>query len=107
MDKNKKIFAEGIYFEKRRDNAPEYIKGRVSVKGKPFVEFMKKHINESGYVNLTLKLSTGGKYYFELDTWTNTLKKEAAKVGEETKKAVTDDVIQNPEVEVNPDDIPF
>lgn len=97
-----KIFGDGIFFTRRRENAPKFIRGQVSVKVEPFVTFLKKHINESGYVNLTLKESQAGRLYFELDTWTKTIKAakvEAEKAGEATKEAV--------QTEVNPDDIPF
>jgi len=100
MNKDK-IFSEGIYFNRPRENAPAFVKGSVSVKVEPFVAFVQKHINVSGYVNLTLKESQGGKLYFELDTWTKTLetaKAESVKAGVETKQVVE---------EANPDDLPF
>ena len=70
--KKEKIFADGMYFTRPRENAPEYVKGSISVKVAPFGAFLLKHVNESGYVNLNLKESKQGKLYLELDTWTKT-----------------------------------
>jgi len=89
-----KVFGEGIYFDRPNPNAPEFIKGKIGIKAAPFIEFLNKHVNVSGYVNLTLKEAKTGKLYFELDTWTKTItdaKVEANKAGEATKEAVLED----------------
>ena len=65
-----KIFAEGLSFNKPHQNAPEWVKGKVSVKVEDFIIFLNKHKNERGYVNVDLKKSQKGIYYFELDQWT-------------------------------------
>tara|TARA_R110000796_G_scaffold252271_1_gene385874 strand:+ start:3250 stop:3540 length:291 start_codon:yes stop_codon:yes gene_type:complete len=62
-----KIFAEGFSF-KRRDNAPEFVIGRQSIKVDEAVAFLMANV-KNGWVNLDIKLSQGGKYYMELDTW--------------------------------------
>lgn len=101
-----KIFGEGIYFDRPNPNAPEFIKGKVSIKSDKLIPFLQKHTNPSGYVNLTLKESKQGKLYFELDVRTSTLKPmteeekariQALRAGEAAKK----------EAEINADNIPF
>ena len=58
-----KIELQGIYLNKRKENAPSWIKGSISIKVEKFVEFMKTHQNQSGYVNLDLKESKAGDLY--------------------------------------------
>jgi hypothetical protein len=62
-----KIFADGFIF-KRKDNAPEFVIGAMSVKVDEAISFLKEH-QKNGWVNLDVKQSKSGKYYLELDTW--------------------------------------
>ena len=64
-----KIFADGFYFD-RKDNAPDFVIGSVSVNIHKALDFLREHANEKGYVNLDIKRSKGGKVYMELNTWT-------------------------------------
>lgn len=106
MEKTKKVFAEGIYFDRPREGAPEFVKGRISIKIETAVPFLQKNAS-NGYVNLDLKTSKEGKLYLEVNTWKKdgTLSAEekanivALRTGEATKKAVQNDI--------NVDDIPF
>jgi len=64
------VFADGIFFDKPREGAPEFVKGRASFKVDEAVAFLQKHKNEKGYVNLDLlKSKEGGKLYFKLNDW--------------------------------------
>jgi len=68
-DKQETILADGLYFTRPREGAPDFVKGALAVHDR-FVEFMKEHRNESGYVNLDLLESKDGKsLYFKLNTW--------------------------------------
>jgi|TARA_R100001460_G_scaffold12135_2_gene28022 hypothetical protein len=62
-----KIFADGFSF-KRRDNAPDFVVGRISVKVDDAISFMKKH-QKGGWVNLNCNQAKSGNYYLELDTF--------------------------------------
>lgn len=95
-----KIFGEGIFFNRPNPKAPTFVKGTVSLKMDQLAPFMVKHVNESGYVNLVLKESKGGKLYFELGSWTKTIK-------DETKPPKKEPMIEYPKQDINPDDIPF
>ena len=67
MSNDQKVFADGFIF-KRRDNAPDFVMGSISVKVDEAVKFLQD--NESnGWVNLNVKQAKSGKYYIELDTW--------------------------------------
>lgn len=65
---NEKIFTEGLIFKLPRQNAPDFVKGSVSIKADEFVEFIKKH-QKNGWLNIDLKVSQGGKAYAELNSW--------------------------------------
>ena len=77
MSEQEKVFAEGIYFDKPREGAPDFIKGRISLKREALLPFVEKHTNEKGYINLDLKKSQGGKLYLELNDWKPEQKEEA------------------------------
>ena len=62
-----KIFADGFIF-KKDEQTPEFVIGKISVKVEEATEFLKNNSN-NGWVNLDVKLSQGGKYYMELNTW--------------------------------------
>lgn len=62
-----KIFADGMLF-KRRDNAPEWVLGSISIKVDDFTKFCEDN-QDRGWVNLEVKMSKAGKPYVELDTW--------------------------------------
>ncbi len=64
-----KIFADGIRFEKPREGAPEFVKGKLSFKVEEAVAFLKGNVNDKGWVNLDLKKSKEGKLYLELNTY--------------------------------------
>ena len=62
------IFASGIMFKLPRDNAPDFVKGSLSIKLDDFTAWAKDHA-ENGWVNLDLKVGKSGKPYIELNTW--------------------------------------
>lgn len=67
MSKQEKIFADGFSF-KRRDNAPDFVVGRMSIKVDDAIAFFKKN-EDKGWVNLNVNQANSGNYYVELDTW--------------------------------------
>lgn len=62
-----KIFADGFSF-KRRENAPDFVVGRQSIKVDEAIAFLSQHA-KNGWVNLDIKQAKNGNYYCELDTW--------------------------------------
>jgi hypothetical protein len=62
-----KVFADGFLF-KRRENAPDFVIGNISVKVEEAVAFLKNN-QKNGWVNLNVLNSKGGKPYIELDTF--------------------------------------
>jgi hypothetical protein len=62
-----KVFADGFIF-KRRETAPDFVVGSMSVKVDEAIAFLTKH-EKNGWVNLDVKTAQSGKYYIELDTY--------------------------------------
>jgi len=94
-----KIFADGFSFNKRED-APAFVIGKVSVKVADALTFLKSH-DSNGWVNLDIKQSKGGKFYMELDTWTP---KQDDKVQEVVKEEVYESSDINDDVN---EELPF
>lgn len=62
-----KVFADGFRFE-RKEDAPEWVVGRLSIKIEDAAEFMAKH-EKKGWLNLNVLKARSGNYYLELDTY--------------------------------------
>ena len=60
-----KVFADGFLF-KRRENAPEFVIGNISVKVEEAITFLKAN-HKDGWVNLNVLTAKSGKPYIELD----------------------------------------
>jgi len=75
MEQTEKVFADGFIF-KRKENAPEFVVGSMSIKVDEAMAFLAQN-ETKGWVNLDVKLSKGGKYYMELDTWKPSVEKVA------------------------------
>ena len=88
------VFADGIYFKRPREGAPDFVKGAMSFKVDEAVAFLQKHKDEKGWVNVDLKNSKGGKLYLQLNDWKPTGPAEAPTVTAEDEG-------------INPNDIPF
>jgi hypothetical protein len=63
-----KIFADGFSFN-TRDNQPDFVVGRVSIKLEDAIPFLKEHGSKRGWVNLNILKGRSGKPYIELDTF--------------------------------------
>jgi hypothetical protein len=66
-ENQEKIFADGFIF-KRRDNAPEFVIGNLSIKVDEAITFLKKY-EKKGWVNMGIKKGRSGNTYIELDTY--------------------------------------
>lgn len=112
--KKEKVFVDGMIFKAKSPNAPEFIKGSLSVKVEEFPIFLKKH-NNKGWVNIDIKQSQGGKFYLELNTFKlasevqeqNDLAKHDATVKPVSQGVPLEEGVEYPTSEINPEDIPF
>lgn len=66
-NQKEKVFADGFRFE-RRDNAPEFVVGRMSIKVDEAITFLKSN-EKRGWVNLNILTGRSGNPYVELDTF--------------------------------------
>lgn len=90
--KKETIFAKGFYFDKARDGAPAFVKGRLSIKVEDAIEFLKANRKVSGYVNCDLlKKKDGSGYYFTLDQWEPKLERPSSFNGPAMINAKGDD----------------
>lgn len=67
MSEKEKIFADGFSF-KKRENQPDFVVGRMSIKVEDALAFLKER-STNGWVNLNINQARSGNYYCELDTW--------------------------------------
>jgi len=72
---NEKVFANGFSF-KRRESAPEFVIGNLSVKVDDAIKFLQEK-QKNGWANLDIMKSQKGTFYVELNTWTPDSKSEA------------------------------
>jgi hypothetical protein len=99
MSQEEKVFAEGFIF-KRRDNAPDFVIGNISIKVDEAIAFLRKH-EKNGWVNLNAKTARSGNPYLELDTW------EAKGNGEHVEKKGKMSPAPAPNSDGEDDDLPF
>lgn len=81
QDTNKSdvVFIDGLHFDKPHENAPDFIKGRISIHAKRLVDWMrenKQYMSENGFFNLDLKKSKAGKLYLAVNTFKPEKKEE-------------------------------
>ena len=74
MEKEVK-FVKGMIFKKPGENAPDFIKGNISVKVDEFTEFMNENVS-NGWINIDLKKSREGKLYLQLNDYKKEVTKE-------------------------------
>ena len=83
-----KVFADGFLF-KRRESAPEFVIGNISVKVEQAIEFLNTH-QKNGWVNLNVLNSQSGKPYIELDTFVPKKKQDGGEKSQEASKTQDD-----------------
>ena len=74
---DEKIFVDGLIVKKPHENAPDFVKAKVSMKMADLIAFAKQHHND-GWLNAEIKESKGGKFYAELDSWKPDPSKQSA-----------------------------
>ena len=70
MNKQEPIFVKGLYFNEPHENAPAWVKGKLSINKGQFLNFLDElKANEKGYISIDMKVSKSGKTYFQVDNW--------------------------------------
>ena len=112
-EKRERVFADGFSFRKPTGDAPEYVVGRLSLKVDDAIDFINKHKNANGWVNLSIMVGRSGNPYVELDTYepkkqedepTEVKPKAKAKLGN-IEQNFQEDAIR--EMEEDDDELPF
>lgn len=75
-----KTFPEGIFFNKPREGAPDFVRGSLSFKVDEAVAFLQKHKSDKGYVNLDMLLSKDKSIYLALNDWKPTRNSDGSAV---------------------------
>jgi hypothetical protein len=76
MANSEKVFAKGFNFT-RRDNAPDWVVGKLSLKASEAIEFIKQNAGTE-WLNLNICQGKQGNFYVELDMWKPTPKQDSA-----------------------------
>jgi len=63
-----KTFPKGIFFQKPREGAPDFVRGNLSFKVDEAIAFLNEHKNAQGYVNIDMLKSEKG-IYLALNEW--------------------------------------
>ena len=74
-----KQFPQGIFYKPPMPNAPDFVKGSLSIKVDELIPYLQEKSN-NGWVNLDMKQSKAGKIYLELNTWKPEAKEEDIKI---------------------------
>jgi hypothetical protein len=104
-----KVFAQGFLF-KRKETAPEFVIGQLSIKSDEAMQFIEEHTSESGWINLNIMTARTGNYYIELDTF---VPSKQGNVGNNPQRQTPAPSKAQPEQSAqasdtrNPDDLPF
>lgn len=96
-----KIFLDGIMVEQPNEKAPAFVKAKISINLDKFYDAAQPHVSPRGWISIDILESKKGGYYASVNEWKPLEKPE----GIPTKPV--EPVVEYPEDEINPDDIPF
>jgi hypothetical protein len=66
---NNANFPEGMRISPRRENAPDFIKGHISIRVDEFTSWLHANQKSDGWVNIDIKKSKKGNLYLQLNTY--------------------------------------
>lgn len=61
-------FVDGLFWKEPRSQAPDYVKGSISIQPDKLAAWCKTHAGEE-WVNVDVKESKGGKIYCAVNDW--------------------------------------
>tara|TARA_R110000822_G_scaffold10325_1_gene39159 strand:- start:2017 stop:2298 length:282 start_codon:yes stop_codon:yes gene_type:complete len=74
---SEKEFINGLIVKAPRENAPDFVKGSLSIKREELIEWLQG--KDGDWVNVQMKESKGGKWYAEVDNWKPDTKHDKSK----------------------------
>lgn len=60
-------FINGLIVKAPNENAPEYVKAKLSIKRDELIAWLQSESGE--WINADVKVSQGGKWYCQIDSW--------------------------------------
>jgi len=63
-----KVFADGFFLKPKKENTPDWVIGKMSVKVEEAIAFLTAN-NKDGWCNLDLLVAQSGKPYVALDSF--------------------------------------
>lgn len=100
-----KIFPEGIFYNKPREGAPEFVRGSLSIQVDKLVPFLEQHKNAQGYVNIDMLLSKEKSLYLALNEWKKPESMQPLRERPQTQEGLNSDGSKVPNFgEINNDD---
>ena len=64
---NENEFINGLIVKAPNENAPEYVKAKISIKREELIAWLQTR--EGEWINADVKVSQGGKWYAAVDNW--------------------------------------
>lgn len=64
---NENEFVSGLIVKAPNDNAPDYVKAKLSIRREELIAWLQTRTTE--WVNADVKVSQGGKWYAAVDNW--------------------------------------
>jgi hypothetical protein len=64
---NEAQFIDGLIVKAPHENAPEYVKAKLSIKREELIAWLQSQSGD--WVNADIKVSQAGKWYAAVDTW--------------------------------------
>ena len=86
---SEKEFPAGLFAKSPGENAPDFVKAKLSIKRKDLGNWLRGKDDE--WLNFDVKESREGKWYVELDTWKPD-KDKATQAVEESREFLDDDL---------------
>jgi len=91
-------FIDGLFVKNPRENAPDFVKGSLSILVDKFIPYLKSKANAKGYVNIDLLVSQDGNLYAKLNDWKSS--------GDQVKPVPIEHEMAE-DVEINIENLPF
>lgn len=73
---DEKEFVNGLIFKAPNENAPDYVKAKLSIRRAELIAWL--NTKDGEWINADVKVSQGGKWYAAVDNWKPNGERQAA-----------------------------
>lgn len=81
-------YIDGLFLEQKKDNQPEFVKGKISINIEKFIPYLKANAKEQKWVNLDLLQSKDGRLYLKLNDWKPKFATETERIASEDLETI-------------------